>query len=702
MAHIFPINFENSKISLKKTDICEANDLVTAEGFLYGISREEDKFFICDIRGEHKDNPKELSQIFGLGNLRQIEVSSLAVEDKKIVAITARQNGLYLIDATNPYEPKLLCQYNTVEFATAVNFCGKYVFVGCRNFGVEIIDISNPEEPEHCSIISAGEVQSLLVEGGYLYTGSWGERVVNIFDVKNIMKLKQVASIPLEGRGDGLSVKNGILFAAFGHHSRPATGFDPNQEGYAMGNGFSIWDVSNPQKPKQLSTTMLPHKYYCTSFDLWDVAVSKNYAILSHTLNGVFIYDIKNLESPRLVEHIAIKSELPAEKILIINEITTKIRPMVLPFDYKKEMYAPVRGVALSDERLYIATKAAKMHIAKGEYFKAEEESFSPLSKGSENFYLSNQTGEKSDITISKTQGQCYAVIEHDDLLWVACGVEGIKVFSKDTLECLKTVSLNLFSDKTVFALDIREINGLLVIAAGPSGVLICRKKQGLGLELVGKCDVEGTYCSQAVPSDNGRFVMVQSGDSELVIIDISDPTAPKIALKDRCSPGLLYYRQISYNGIAGRYYSCCWNSNYVKWYDLGGDKPLPMDWTRLKVLGGNNGITGLEEEYKALAITCGGFVIHDAREEKTYPQSNINKVAGIAFSGKPIVKNGLLCVSERAEGTVTIIDIKEAEKPILVRRLNFLGHPDIACITDKGVVIPLGYGGLALIPKKE
>lgn len=699
MERTFPIKLENSKLSLKRTNVCEANDLFMNDGFLYGISREEDKFFICDVRGEHKDDPKEISYLSGLGNLRQLEVSAFAVEGKKIAAITARENGLFLIDVTDSYNPQILCCYNSIEFATAVTFCGKYVFVGCRSFGVEVIDVSDPREPVHCSIISAGEVQSVCVDNGYLYTGSWGERVVNIFDVKNVLRPRQVASVPLEGRGDGLSVRNGILFAAFGHHSCPATGFDPNEEGYAMGNGFSIWDVSNPEKPKQLSATMLPHKYYCTSYDLWDVIASKNYAILSHTINGVFIYDIENLESPKLVEHIAIESECPADNLLIINETTTKLRPMVLPFDYKKEMYAPVRGVALSNERLYIATKAAKMHIAKGEYFKSAEEAFLPLSKGNEDFYKINQTGDKSDIIIAQTHGQAYAVVEYDGLLWAACGMEGIKVFTNDTLECLSVLPLNDLAEYGAFGLDIRVSNDLFVIAAGMAGLVFCKKKGDYELEIVGTFCVEKKYCSQAVPSANGKFVMVQSGDSELCIIDISDLTAPKIALKDKCSPGLLYNRQISFEGIAGRYYSCCWNSNYVKWYDLGGKEPTPMNWTRLKVLGGNNGITGLDEEYMCLAVSCGGFIIHDAREEKRYNQCKVNKIEGISLIGKPVVKNGILCVSDRAHGTVTMIDIKNIHRPRLIRRLEFLGHPDVACITDKGVVVPLGYGGLALIP---
>jgi hypothetical protein len=47
----------------------------------------------------------------------------------------------------------------------------------------------------------------------YLYAGAWEECRVAICDVRNPANPRQVAEVELNGRGDGLCVENGILYA---------------------------------------------------------------------------------------------------------------------------------------------------------------------------------------------------------------------------------------------------------------------------------------------------------------------------------------------------------------------------------------------------------------------------------------------------------------------------------------------------------
>ena len=156
---MYPPYIENSKLELLRTDVEGGNDIAYLDGRLYIISAADGgSFRVCTAAGT---DSKVLGELHGLGNMRQIEVSASAVSGRMIAAVTARECGLYIIDATDPAAPYVCCHYDSVEFGTGVAFCGKYVAVGCRSYGVELIDISVPEKPRHVSVIRAGEVQSV-------------------------------------------------------------------------------------------------------------------------------------------------------------------------------------------------------------------------------------------------------------------------------------------------------------------------------------------------------------------------------------------------------------------------------------------------------------------------------------------------------------------------------------------------------------
>ena len=55
-----------------------------------------------------------LGQLGGLGNTRQVVVS------RNVAYVTAREDGLFVVDVAQPTQPKLLCHYDPIELATGV------------------------------------------------------------------------------------------------------------------------------------------------------------------------------------------------------------------------------------------------------------------------------------------------------------------------------------------------------------------------------------------------------------------------------------------------------------------------------------------------------------------------------------------------------------------------------------------------------
>lgn len=685
----FPLEIENSKLKVRCTEFEGGKNVAFENGFLYLISADNGgslRIFDC-----FSNEPVLVSTLANLGNTRQIEVSSEAVEGRIIAGITARECGVYIVDVTVPEKPFICYHYNSIEYGTGITFAKNYMAVGCRSFGVELVDVSTPEKPRHISSVRAGEVQSVVISDNLLYTGSWAERKITIIDISNANNPKIISEVPLEGRADGLYVNDGILYAAFGQHRKPATGRDPKEDGYAKGNGFAIWDIKNPIEPKQLSYTIFPYKYYCCNYDMWDITICGHYAVIAHTFNGVWIYDIKDLKNPVLVDQTAFKNNTPLCDILSWNDRTLNVTPMIFPFDPHTTSYAPVTGIAVGNGKLYISLEHQNLHIAEAEYFsEPAKQTKLNVSEIGENYYDRGLKNDKN-IRIAKTDGQAHAVVSHNGYIYVACGNGGIGVYDSNLMH------LNQFKIDDI-AMDIRQQDGYIFVASGNSGISIYQP-EGTDLKEISNLSIDGKFCAQAVPTENGRFLIVHTGDQSFTIVDISDKTSPKISLTEHNNYGLVYHRQITLEGICGKYYGFFWNGNITKWFDLSGSVPVETEYHKdKKSLSFFDGITGLNEPYQALAMANGGYVIADIREDKSFADYEAHRIGDLWLHGKPIVKDNILYISDRINGYVTICDISDINSPKLLFREYFAGYPDIPCPVQDGVIVPLGHQGIAKI----
>lgn len=673
---VFPPDTE--PLPLAAADIGPSRDVYAADGYLYTIGTSGGgSFGVFDISGEHADSPLPLGVLRGLGNTRQLEVSG------SIAAVTAREFGLYLIDVSDKSKPELLCHYDTVELATGVALYADYAFVGCRQFGVEAIDISDPASPRHVGNIRAGEVQSVFVSDGILYTGSWGEMQVNIIDVRDPASPKPLSVINLSGRGDGVYVKDGVLYAAVGHHKPGNKTANHTNPCYGYGNGMEIYDVSDPREPVLLSRTMLSHRFYYHNCDMWDVVRSGRFAVLSHTYNGVYVYDVSSLTSPALVAHAAI----PTDKKLKITPSVLASHPPVLSFDPDKTSYSPVSGVAVTDGRLYIACMYETMRIASSDILFHESDILSPapLKKS----VAAAGTADDSSVIIRPVEGQVNALAYLDGRIYAASGMGGIGVFDARTLEPVG----HLRTRNTVT--DIHEKNRRLYAACGTAGIAVF-EPDGDTFRQVGAYKSAGHTFMQLVPSENCRHAMAHTDDKRLVILNISDPSDIYEELCDEAPVGLIYHRQLTYTGVGGRYYGCFWNGTEVRWYDLGGETPVRAGGTRYK-LSLRDGITGFDDDgTHALAVTANGCTILDIRENAVCGALPLPGTAGVR--GKPVTDGRLLVIGDRISGIVTVFDITGRTAPVLLRKIVFSGFPDLACIAGRDIFIPLGHDGIAKV----
>ncbi len=186
-----------------------------------------------------------MGKLTGLGNTRQIAVS------RAYAFITAREEGLFIVDCRQPAAPKLVHHYDTAELATAIAVSGDLLAVGNRFAGIELLDVSDPSDPKYLTTIRVGEVQSLVFHGNWLYAGTWSEKALAVIDVSQPARPKWVKTVSLDGKGDGLDVAGNLLAVATGHHARspssPSQVKQPSVEG--MASSFTTY-------PTQLSPSI--------------------------------------------------------------------------------------------------------------------------------------------------------------------------------------------------------------------------------------------------------------------------------------------------------------------------------------------------------------------------------------------------------------------------------------------------------------
>ncbi|MDY0165042.1 MAG: hypothetical protein RBS80_00775 [Thermoguttaceae bacterium] len=676
------IQFENEQHPTADAGVGPGMDVLRQGEYLYML--QDRNLAILSVKDPAR--PAVVGRLDDVGNLRQIAVRG------NLAFITAREDGLFVVDITDRTAPKLLSHYDTIEFATGIALEDHYAFIAQRWFGVEIVDISDPANLRHVSVVRVGESQSCVVSDGYLYVGAWDERRVAVCDVRNPAEPKQVAMIRLHGKGDGLCVENGVLYAAFGHH-QPGAARTLDDPRYGNGNGMDVFDVSDPANPRQLSRVQFAWRYYYGWPDTWRVKLAFPYAYLYHTHNGIFILDVSDPKAPKELAQIRIP-RYPGQKGYRALSTLDKsgLRPVALPFDPAEVCYSPVCGLETVDGYMYFTGLFTDLHIYKHDTLvKAASHpgrSRVKLTAGGDfhDFKALESSGLKN-LRTYRPGGQVYAAVEQEGLVYAACGSAGIHVLGED-------LTLSRQYPTAGFAMDVQIHGDKLYAAQGMDG-LVCYKVSGSHLEKAGSY-TPGRVVKQVRLAPNGRYAVVHVGGATYEVVDVSDCNDMKRVKLVRGWGGLAYYRQLCNGFIGDRYICGTWCAGRTFMMDFGGDEPRELpDPTGFMPDMEAGGYCACGPY--ALVTRRGGYSFYKPLEDGDYPADlPVYQIAGgPAFRGKPAVRGNVLAACDRIEGDVTVVDISDLTEPLLIRAFQVSGNPDVPFIGDGFILIPAGYQGL-------
>lgn len=623
--------------------------------------------------------PAVIGQVSGIRQGRQIEVQ------QGIAVITSRDEGLFICDVRDPRNPRILSHYDTIELAVGVWISGNLCFVTGRHYGVEIIDITDAEHPVHVSNILAGEAQSVFVDGSTMYAGVWMQREVHAIDISNPAVPRLLSKYALDGFGDGVFVKDGICYAATGHHAGRLTNRlkyanydfvteEMLHDGFGGGHGLEIFDVSDPRNPVFLSRIKTP-PLFAKVCDFWDVTVSGDYAFVADTSNGVFVVNVANPREPFFEGY---------RRLDLYQGGPYWHEPSV------QQLCDPVEGIAVIRNHVLAVSAKSGLHV-----LVAPETTDVPRYPVPVRLEICRP--EPSPQTFFHTDGQIHGLDFVGDIPLVAAGDQGLYMLDSDNgfsvVDHVQTEGP---------AIDVKTSGRYIYLAEGIGGFSIWQLDSDK-LRPVSRFKLDSSFASlrQVVLLEGTGLVALHVGAGGVVFVDISSPDAP--VCKGVFPGGVaMYYKSIVDGLLNQRYVAVTPLLGGITWFDVsdpikrvhdrGADECRICPIEEGIAIGKNGIFTILRGQY---SYSQGIDPI--PLEEKLIPLSDPFGEQ-IYLSGKPVLLGDTLCLLNRQNGLVTMLDVSVPEKPVVTKILTLEGNPERILCHKESYWVCCGHGGLKVI----
>ena len=662
-----------------KAELFDATDLnamaLSIEGnYLYGGAGNH--VLVFDVSDPL--HPRKVGSVEGVGAARQLVVQ------KGMVYVTAREYGLWIVDATHPEKPRIRSRFDCCELATGVDVAGDVCFCGQRQNGVEFIDVGDPDHPRHIAMRKTAESQSVVYRDGWLYSGEWEAGLVTVFDAHDMSAIRQTGTIDLYGYGDGVWLQGDYLYAARGHNSkhRVVTGGlkTPEMEkvgvpasGGGMGHGLDIFDVRDPHAPKRVGTVDYP-PFYARGMDMWTPRTSGNLLVASQTHNGLFAVDISDKANPRVLD----RWTSPGAK-------------------FPKHPSDCIGSVAIGNGAVYAAVKGKGFFVLPCVGAKVEPriQGTLPLNASFREPYPADENAWH--VWRPHDVGQVRAAAVKGDFVYAACGDAGLYV-----LEVLPNGGgwrerAKIEGRDNVY--DVSIYGNRLYAAEGARGFGVYDISTDMPREIARLPRISDmrAFAFWVTAVDDTRLFC--SDRHRWFLYDISAfPTfKPMMNCRGGC-PG--WDKYLMDRPIGGRYMAFNNAHHGIRWYDVvEGRETFETQKNFTTLL---NGLCALDEN-RALMTKSIGYALlkpneNDPADGSTWSFTKLPLAGKTRLApGIPRTDGKLVAFTSRIARHATLYDFTDVEHPVPKGAWTFSGNPDLATFHKGKVIIPCGYEGLLL-----
>lgn len=595
------------------------------------------------------------------------------------------ESSKYFID-----NPKIVSTYDGMDLETGISSNGQYLFVCSRYYGVEIVDISNINKPVTCSVIyTGGECIECAIEGSKLYISNWNLKKVFVFDVSNPNKPVELYNISTDGNPYGIEVVDNKIFIATGHHSA-GNYTSMKSGGYGAGHGFEVYDISG-EKATWISTSKIDGRLYYAADDSWGIYINGNYAFLSSTYAGVFVYDISDVSNPKRVGTAEVRIANGTDKYSYY-ESDRYIFPYN-PAEYIDDTFAKI---AFDDGTVYLAgqtTGLYKMSFAESKY--QDTVNMGTLEDNDGEYFKSFKEIKTYKLNSSViTTGSCVnAICEYNGYIFLGCGNNGIDVRDIDGNE--------LFSmDTSGPVQDLKLVGNYLYVAEGNYGIEVYLIDKNGQLQLTNsyQCTLKNETVTQLNITPDGKNMLAQDGWTRLSVFGISSLDGGLDLLESFTSASMYFRNMINSDGVTDAIgYE---NSREVGIYTVNGSDLSEITTLSNSVYDERNGMCFYNNNL--IVITGGGFATVPI--DQLTKMNDLNNLSVTTFGenlklkGKVIANDGVMVVNDPYDKKLTVLDITDLHDPHIILSANTSGNPDIAYITADRIFVPLKYQGYMII----
>jgi hypothetical protein len=157
--------------------------------------------------------------------------------------VTVGEEGLRVIDVSNPATPVAISAIDTPGFAAGATGVNSVAYIADGETGLRIFDFAKPTAPVEISAIDTpGFAGAVEVVNGLAYVAD-GDSGLRVIDVSNPEQPVEIGALDTPGLSQGIAVSGGRAYLADGRE------------------GLRIIDVSNPEQPVELGFYTPPYLY---------------------------------------------------------------------------------------------------------------------------------------------------------------------------------------------------------------------------------------------------------------------------------------------------------------------------------------------------------------------------------------------------------------------------------------------------------
>lgn len=645
---------------------------------------------------EDPKNPKKLGHVGGMGNVRQLCVRG------KTAFLTSRQCGLWAVDVADENAPKIISNFDAVEMSTGLDVAGDVAFIGNRVYGVQCVDVSDPAKMKHLSTLRTDESQSAYYGKGLLFSGDWSSGEVTVIDVSNLLDPKPVALIQLDGYGDGMTIRDNILFASTGQHKKSG----PEEQKHGAGHGLDIFDISDPARPVKLSKATFP-TYYLAPCDYWTPRISGQYCFASDTTNGLFVLDIADLKNPRITGNLVLPKSDP-ENASVRVPFKQIMDPTIPQGD-------PIASIAVGDGVLYMAGNYTGIYLAEFPgVAKPEPRNFGPLPKLPAKPYPGIEKGFISSGPELSNPSRGVAL--HGDIAYSANVWDGVKIYQLDGDKITQIGHLDI-----PYAADIKRSGNRLYVAEGFNGIGVYQiqsSTQAVEISRLRQLPGDSYTFVQFLWAFEGKDVIAAScAGTRIDFVDFSDLAKPEVVFS-KSGGQLLYGSYAAQQLVKGRYFGLSRHVGGLMVFDLGGKKPKDIWYDTFPLCSQTGGVAAFGDEL--FVNRASGYAFFNPEQPVATRELKISKFPSqteldpdvpdeSALSRSLFPKNqweglpdydpatGRLAVLNRIFRNLRIYDFSDKANPKLLKHLPLHSSPYAPTFWKGRVVLPGGYSGLLL-----